>query len=162
MADSNGPITARATTAADAALWRELRHAALQEAPYAFGSTYARERDRPAAAYLDWVEDGLAVLAFDGDEAVGMGAGYLDDGRFHVIAVWVRPEARRRGVNGAVVRQLVEIASGLGLPVVLDVALANTVARAAYESYGFTGTGEVTPIRDGATELKERMVLPAG
>lgn len=154
------PIETRTATASDAPIWRELRHAALQDAPFAFGSTYERERDWPDERYAEQLADGFAVLAFEDGEPAGMGAGYVVDGCFHVVAVWVRPQRRRRGINAAVVGRLVTIARELGLPVDLQVTLANPAARAAYEKAGFVATGELSPVRDGADELKERMVLP--
>lgn len=154
-----GEVTVRVAGPADASTWRDLRHDALREAPYAFGSTYAREADWGEEVYAARLAAGLSVLGLLDGEPVGIGAGYVEDGRFHVVSVWVRPSARRRGVNTAVLHRLLDLASGLGLPVELQVAVDNPGARAAYERAGFEGTGELAPVREGSDQLEERMVL---
>ena len=37
--------------------------------------------------------------------------------------------------------------------------IANTAARRSYERYGFRGTRETRPLREGSAEVVERMVL---
>src|SRR3954463_12603072 len=49
---------------------KPLRLRALREDPDSFGSTLAREQDRPDAEWDFWVRDSL--IAFDGDTPVGM------------------------------------------------------------------------------------------
>jgi len=155
-----GPISVRDATVDDAATWRLLRHRALQDAPFAFGSTYARERDWGDEAYAGWLADGYNVLGEYDGTPVGIGGGLVEDGWCHIVSIWVAPEARRRGVNGAMITRLVEHATEAGLRVELMVTLANTGARIAYERLGFVGTGEIVPVREGESALEERMVLP--
>ncbi len=145
--------------------WRDLRLRALRDAPSAFGSTYARERDFGEDVWRDRLgdPDGVAVLAFADGTPVGMGAGYQDlPGWLHVVAMWVDPAWRGRRVGHRVLDAVRAWAEARGLRLHLDVAEGNVAARASYERYGFEPTGESRPIREDATERVERLVLPAG
>lgn len=143
-------------------LWRSIRLRALQDAPTAFGATYERE---VAFGEGDWLgrlgQDAPAVLAMAGADPVGMGAGFQDlDGWLHVVAMWVDPAWRGRGIGHRVLEHLVDWARTRGLRTHLDVTVGNDSARAVYERFGFTATGEVRPLREGSTDTVERMVLP--
>ena len=143
--------------------WRELRLRALLDAPSAFGSTYERERDRPDHLWRDRLAepDGVSVLAFDDGLPVGMAAGFQDlPGWLHVVAMWVDPSRRGLGVSHLLLDAVREWATGRELRLHLDVARGNPAARTSYERYGFVPTGESRPIRDGAAELVDRLVLP--
>ena len=95
----------RTLEADDWPLWRELRLAALAEAPYAFGSTLAQwqgsgdqeERWR-ARLSIPGAHDLLALL--DG-LPVGMASGVPGEGAENVelISMWVNPTARGKGVG---------------------------------------------------------------
>jgi len=144
--------------------WREIRLRALLESPEAFGSTYERE---VAFAEQDWrgrleSEESVGALAEDaGGRAVGMGAGFPDrPGYLHVVAMWVAPDARGRGVAHDVLRCIEGWAAKRGLGLHLDVNTRNTVARRSYERYGFVATGRTRPLREGSTDLVENLVLP--
>lgn len=142
--------------------WREIRLRALLDSPDAFGSTYARE---VGFTETDWrrrleASDAVSVLALDGGRPIGMGGGYPDlPGWLHVVAMWVDPTARGRGVAQSVLDAIHGWAGPRGLRLHLDVSTTNPGARRAYERYGFTVTGETRPLRAGSTELVERMVL---
>jgi GNAT superfamily N-acetyltransferase len=162
-AGPDDPVEVRVVGPDEWSTWREIRLRALQDSPSAFGSTYARElafteddwRDRLGSA------DGVCVLAGDVARPIGMGGGFQDlPGFLHVVAMWVDPAARGRGVGQAVLRSLADWAGAHGLRLHLDVNTANPGARRAYERYGFVGTGETRPLRDGSSEVIERMVLP--
>ncbi|QNN53327.1 GNAT family N-acetyltransferase [Nocardioides mesophilus] len=152
----------REATGEDWPLWRELRLRALGESPGAFGSTYERELAFTEAAWrgrLDGVA-GPAVLATIGSRTVGMGAGFRDlPGWLHVVAMWTEPELRGAGVGTAVLAWLADWADRNQLRLHLDVAQSNPRARQVYERAGFVATGEIRPLRDGAAEQVERLVL---
>jgi GNAT superfamily N-acetyltransferase len=144
--------------------WREIRLRALLESPEAFGSTHARE---VAMTEDDWrgrlgSHESVSVLAEDGGgRAVGMGGGFPDrPGLLHVVAMWVAPEARGRGVAHDVLRCIEAWAAERGLGLHLDVNTRNAVARRSYERYGFVATGSTRPLRAGSTDLVENLVLP--
>ena len=142
--------------------WRETRLRALLDSPSAFGSTYAREI---RLAEPDWrrrLEDpgAVSVLVLDDGRPVGMGAAYQDrPGWLHVVAMWTDPSARGSGVARDVLAAIERWAGERHLHLHLDVSTTNPVARTAYERYGFRGTGETRPLREGSTERVERMVL---
>ena len=143
--------------------WREIRLEALLESPDAFGSTHARE---VAMTEDDWRArleqgDSVSVLAEEDGRPVGMAAGFPDrPGYLHVVAMWVAPAARGRGVAHAVLRCIEDWAAARGLDLHLDVNTRNTAARHSYERYGFVGTGATRPLREGSADVVENLVLP--
>ena len=142
--------------------WRDIRLRALQDAPNAFGSTYERELVFTESDFRNRLDGSdPSVIAFVGDEPVGMGAGFQDaEGWLHVVAMWVDPASRGQGVGGLVVKELVNWSGEHGLRAYLDVATGNYAARRFYERHGFVGTGETRPIRPGSNQTIERMDLP--
>jgi hypothetical protein len=88
-------VTVRRATVDDWEIVRDVRLAALQEAPYAFGSTYARERDFDEETWRGRLSnpDGPTFLAFDGDTAVGIDGVHTEDGDRILVAMWVAPSA---------------------------------------------------------------------
>lgn len=157
-----GDLTVRPAGPEDWRTWRDLRLRALRDSPSAFGSTYEREAAFDEAAWRDRLlgRDGVTVLAWHSDRAVGMGGGYQDlPGFLHVVAMWTDPAHRGYGVGGAVLSAIETWALVRGLRLHLDVNTANAGARALYERCGYVATGEVRPLREGSSETAERMVL---
>ena len=139
--------------AGDAALLRDVRLRALQSDPASFGSTYERELafeparwDKRAAEGADG-DDFATVLALDGDAAVGIVSAARDEDEpslFHVYAMWVAPEARRRGLG----RRLLEALEGWmlaagGTTSQLSVTTEAAAAQRLYASAGYEPDGEV-------------------
>jgi ribosomal protein S18 acetylase RimI-like enzyme len=129
-------------------LWRELRLAALAEAPAAFGSTLA---DWSGAGDTErrWRER-LQVVALNlaltwGNEPVGMVSAVAPngDGFTELISLWVAPSARGRGVGDEAIRQVVAWARREHPPgrVVLAVRSHNERAIGLYRRHGFTDAG---------------------
>ncbi|HUR15493.1 MAG TPA: GNAT family N-acetyltransferase [Mycobacteriales bacterium] len=135
-------------TDADWRAWRDLRLEALADTPIGFGELHA---DAVLRSDEEWEErinhppnPGVRVMAFDGDEAVGMAGGFVSDAGLPILfAVYVRPAAR----GGEVLRLLVdEVAAWAApAPLTLDVHVDNERARRAYLTLGFVLTGETTP-----------------
>jgi len=142
--------------------WRDIRLRALQDAPNAFGSTYERELAFTESDFRNRLDGhDPAVIAFVGDEPVGMGAGLQHlEGWLHVVAMWVNPRSRGHGVGGLVLNELVGWASEHGLRAHLDVATGNPAARRFYERHGFVATGQTRRLRPGSNQTNERMDLP--
>ena len=146
--------------------WRELRHAALADAPEAFGSTVAdwtgagdtepRWRARLADVALN-----IAISA-DG-EPVGMASGTApeSDGAVEIISMWVAPAARGQGVGDLAIRHIVAWAATVypGHDVVLSVKAGNAAAIALYRRHGFADAG---PSPDDPSERLMRRVTPSG
>jgi GNAT superfamily N-acetyltransferase len=103
-----------------------------------FGSTFEREAGFADEIWKEWAGEhaaGDAIATFwarRAEQAVGMVGAYRnedDDGLFHVIAMWVAPEARRQGLGRALLSQVEEwIRSSGGRLVQLQVT---TAARSA-------------------------------
>ncbi len=147
---------------------RRVRLAALAQAPEAFGSTYAEcVLWEPAQwrAQLERIPTFVAVI--DGAD-VGMVRGVeseRSDAAAYLISMWVAPEARRRGVGGALIDAVVGWARGLGkAELLLHARDYNSGAIALYEREGFRATGEVVVAPPPEEHLREielrRSLLP--
>jgi ribosomal protein S18 acetylase RimI-like enzyme len=134
-------------------LFRDVRLRALEDSPDAFGSTLERER---AFTEADWRRrlSGPVVVVFD-PAPVSMGGLFDDNGVGHVWGMWTDRAHRRRGHARAVLDALFPPEG----PVQLHVNVANLEARAAYERYGFAGTGVLEPLRPGSDQRMELLVL---
>ncbi len=142
--------------------WRELRLAALGEAPYAFGSTLADwqgtgDDERRWRARLG------DVPANYGADVAGRPAGMISgacdaDGPVELISMWVAPFARGRGVGDALIGAVLGwAATNHPGPVVLHVREGNAHAATLYRRHGFVDDGLVD---DGGGPLERRMVRP--
>lgn len=159
-------IELRVLTPDDWRLWRELRLAALAEAPDAFSSRLAdwqgegdREERWRARLGIPGSHDLVATL--DGLPA-GMASGVPgdDEGVVDLISMWIAPAARGRGVGDALVGEVVAWAGRVGARTVrLDVHDTNDAAAALYRRNGFRRSGR-TKVDDGA--LEHEMVRPLG
>ncbi len=140
----------RVTQKQDWLLLKQIRLAALQDTPTAFGVSYqtaAADSDAQwqvrAAGERTWF-----WLAFDDDRPVGLvGAGFRDPARYELIAMWVEPAARGAGVADALVAAVKARAVELGLEALyLEVAPENTRAVQFYQRHGFVFMEEWEPI----------------
>ncbi|MCZ0991538.1 GNAT family N-acetyltransferase [Streptomyces diastatochromogenes] len=130
-------------------LWRELRLAALAEAPYAFGSTLAdwqgfgdREERWRARLSIPGAHDLVALL--DG-LPVGMASGVPgeEEDSVELISMWVNPVARGQGLGDYLIQAVERWASDRGARTLrLSVMPDNSKALALYERHGFMDTGE--------------------
>jgi ribosomal protein S18 acetylase RimI-like enzyme len=138
---------------------RELRLAMLAADPDAFWADPVEAQGRTAAQWREEIAGPrLHLQAREGDEVLGgialLPQGYtpahpLPDDRAHIVSLWVRPEARGRGISSALLRHLATLALELGRPDLrLDVDESNAPARALYERLGFRPTGARDP-REG-------------
>jgi GNAT superfamily N-acetyltransferase len=157
-------VLVRKAVPADWETLRDIRLAALRDAPDAFGSTYpeqaafTRERwlDRIAGngtflAYLDKGEPVGDEVARVGDpgEPVGLAGGYQEEsGVIELVSMWVRPRARGHGVGEALLDAVADWARTTHNASALHlwVTETNKPARLLYERNGFTATGERQPV----------------
>jgi RimJ/RimL family protein N-acetyltransferase len=121
--------------------WRDLRLEALQDTPIGYGELYA---DAVLLTDEEWQgrgsRPGVKVIAYDGDDPVGMAGGFVgEDGSPVLFGVYVRPAARGGGVLSALVDAVAAWAAPAEL--VLEVHVDNHRARRAYEKLGFALTG---------------------
>ncbi len=142
-------------------LWREVRLRALADAPDAFGSTLAREQAYGEDDWREWLNE-PAVVALEDGAAVACGALFANrPGYAAVVAMWVAPDLRGRGLSRRVLDVLVDWAGARGLRVELGVNRLNPVARAAYLAYGFAPTPRCHPLRDGSDKICDVLELDA-
>lgn len=128
-----------------------MRLRALATDPASFGSTYEREAVFPDQTWAERAErssageDAKTLLAIRGDEPVGLVTALRDQTHrslFHVVEMWVAPEARRAGLG----RKLLDEIEGWiyscgGTRARLSVTNAATAARQLYEGAGYTPDG---------------------
>lgn len=151
----------RRLTPDDWQLWRAIRLQSLADAPDAFGSTLERENAFTEAEWRERLVGSRAVLVLVDGRPVAMGAGWRpDDDRFDIVAMWVEPAFRGRGLSMPVLHTLVEIGLSEGRRIGLCVTRGNDVARSAYERFGFVDSGETGPLREGSDLMVDHMVLP--
>ncbi len=172
-------IVVREATPGDWELMRDVRLAALAEAPHAFGSTYAREagfteerwRGRFSQRSVTFFAqagpaDGTAPADGTGPGpgaggVAGLGGVLAEDGVPELVSMWVRPSARGLGVGAALVEAAAAWARGRGhADLFLWVTEGNPAARRMYERCGFTPTGEAQPLPSDPSVPEIRMKRP--
>ncbi|WP_444950439.1 GNAT family N-acetyltransferase [Micromonospora ureilytica] len=160
-------IEIRVLTPDDWPTWRELRLAALTEAPGAFGSRLAdwqgdgdreqRWRDRlsiPGSHNLVAVLDGRPV---------GMASGVptADPLVMDLISMWVHPDARGRGVGDRLVNEVAHWAREHGADRLrLSVMPQNARAKALYHRAGFALTDELGDLLPDGGSREQVMLRP--
>ena len=139
-------------------IWRDLRLAALTDAPYAFGSTLAETRERDEAAWrsgfptdqrganfvgrLDGAEAGMCAVIMPADPLGEREPEPL------LVAMWLAPAARGTGLAEALVRAAEKWCVEHDLSRMrLDVVEDNQRAIRLYERLGYLPTGQAVPLR---------------
>lgn len=155
----------RVLTPEDWAIWRELRLAALTEAPEAFGARLADwqgDGDRPDR----WrgrlsIPDSYQVVALLDGRPVGLASGMPTDdpGTVELISMWVSPTDRGRRIGDQLVRSVLAwAAAGSAQRVRLRVVRGNETAEALYQRHSFRDSLEPdVPMPDGVRH--ERMMI---
>ena len=148
----------------DWSLFRELRLAALREAPDAFSSTLADWQDAREARWRERLTNVPfnAIAFLDGAAAGMVGAtGPNAAGTVELISMWVAPFARGRGVGDALVKSVAQWAAEKhAREVTLEVVESNGPARALYERCGFADQGRLS--KPGVTQPERWMRLAVG
>jgi ribosomal protein S18 acetylase RimI-like enzyme len=145
-------VLVRETVTDDWQALRDIRLEALRDAPAAFGSTYEREALRGEEHWHARIARGGTFLAYipalSASEPVGLIGGYQEDPiTVELVSMYVRPQARGRGVGEALVATVIDWATARNAASVhLWVTETNTPARALYERCGFQLTGERQPL----------------
>jgi len=128
--------------------WRDIRLAALTEAPRSFADTAA---EAGALGEQDWramTRDGAIFIATVGSQAVGVVAGLPRDGALErgLGAMWVAPAWRGRGVAAMLAGAVIDWARSQGCSrISLWVPADDGRARAFYRRQGFQPTGRARP-----------------
>ena len=130
----------------DAWAYRGIRLAALEQSPEAFGSTYDIEVARPIAAFEERLATSTVFGAYVEGKLVGI-AGFKQQGgekdahKGFVWGMYVRPEARRRGVGAALVEAILRFARDRVEQLTLTVVRGNDPAIEIYKKAGFVVYG---------------------
>jgi len=144
-------------TPEDWQLYRRVRLAALEEAPYAFGSTYAAERDSPERRWRQTLIDRTRFVAEEAGVVLGTVSGGDGEsvGVAAMTAMWVDPRSRRRGVGEVLVKSLLDWARSAGFAeMFLWVTDGNDAAERLYARNGFKRTGAAQDVRPGHLEFE--------
>jgi GNAT superfamily N-acetyltransferase len=158
-------VVVREVSPDDWEVLRDVRLAALLDAPYAFGSTYAREARFTPRQWRERINHrGVTFLGYlpEVPEPAGLAGVYVKDGSCDLISMWVRPSARGKGVGEALITAAADWARSRGHDAVfLWVTESNPPARLLYERCGFAPTGDRQrlPSNPSLTEIRMRRPL---
>ena len=153
----------RATTITDWQALRKIRLQALRDAPYAFSSTHAGEA---TLGDDEWhrraTRDGSFLAFLPEVSPAGLGGGYLAaPDTAELISMFVRPQARGRGVGEAIIDTVAEWARQKDAATMhLWVTETNKHARLLYERCGFTVTAERQPLPSSPSLVEIGMQRP--
>jgi len=160
-------VVVREVTPDDWEVLRDVRLAALREAPSAFASTYAREASFTEEQWRGRISDrSVTYLAYlpgrpdqpENPEPAGLAGAYVADGVANVVSMWVRPSARGNGVGEALIGATADWAKARDhAALVLWVTESNSPARKLYDRCGFAPTGDRQPLPSDPTLAEVRM-----
>jgi ribosomal protein S18 acetylase RimI-like enzyme len=144
--------------------FRALRLRALADAPDAFGSTLAEERDDTDERWQRRAHpsDGFVAVAEREGVLVGLAIGAPAPGHVQaagLFSMWVDPAERGHGLGGRLIDAVVDWARGAGYGAIgLGVTTTNHGAIALYERLGFVDSGERHPLRERTDLVIQIMV----
>jgi GNAT superfamily N-acetyltransferase len=138
---------------------REVRLAALTDAPASFGATLADEQAHGEQHWRDTIRTGALFVALTGGSPVGTASGSPvglvggfprpGDGACGLGAMWVTPALRGRGVADRLVAAVVAVVAwaraGHNRRIDLWAPADNPRARRFYQRQGFEPTGVTRP-----------------
>jgi ribosomal protein S18 acetylase RimI-like enzyme len=151
------------------ATFKAVRLSALHDTPSAFGSTFADESRLSEADWdrrvAQWNGDrSICRLAWDGDRACGIAAGYLDPEQAthaHLVSMWVAPAHRRHGVGRLLVEEIIDWACGRRAQTLrLMVTSNNGGAIRFYQRLGFRKTGKIEHYPNDPALVEFEMIRP--
>jgi GNAT superfamily N-acetyltransferase len=142
-------------------VFRDVRLAALREAPYAFGSTLHREARASDDSWRERLEKRAQFVARLDGVIVGTAGGFAEDeATAELISMWVAPSARGQGAGDALVDAVVGWAGEQRFGAVrLWVADGNDHAERLYARHGFERTGVVKAIHPDEARMEFEMKM---
>lgn len=159
-------ITIRRIQLGEGDLFKQIRLASLQDAPYAFSSSYDSALRRSAESWHEQAENTAqgtnraTFIAFSDEKPIGIAALYrLEDKADvgEVLQVWVAPEYRGMNVAWDLMNTIFWWARENNIhSIIAGVTDGNTRAQKFYTKYGFSITDESSPPHsDGIVLVKE-------
>lgn len=149
-------------------LLRDVRLAALADAPHAFASRFEGESQLPAGAWETFATErsaGRETTNFfieSDDSVLGLVGAYRNGGQpetVDLVSMWVTPRARGQGAGAQLVRSVVEWAEeGGARRVALWVMRTNDPARSLYERTGFVAVDVTSDLATHPCHAEIRMV----
>lgn len=150
-------------------IYREVRLAALKEAPTAFGSTYEESVGRDDASWrarLAAIDPALdcPLGVFENGRAVGLAWGSIqpdNSEKADLYQMWTAPECRGEGAARRLLNEVIAWAIDQGATeIVLGVTRGNVAAESLYRSAGFEAFGEPERLRPGVDQWITNMKKP--
>ena len=133
---------------------KDVRLRALEEAPYAFGTTLAEGKKRTDRDWQDMARDHATLsdrayfMAYVGDNSCGMAGCYRTAPDTVVLtAMWVAPEMRGQKIGEQVVRAVIKWARDGGATTLEAWVSENNPAGIFYKKIGFEETSSTEPLR---------------
>lgn len=144
---------------------RDVRLAALRDAPQAFASTYEREAAFTEADWQRRIAQGGSFLAYApelGTAPAGIAGGFeTGPGTIELVSMWVTPRARGHGIGQALVEAVAGWARARSASRLhLWVTENNRHARLLYDRCGFRPTAERQPLPSDPEVTEIGMVRP--
>jgi GNAT superfamily N-acetyltransferase len=161
-------VLVRAATMTEWQVLRDIRLAALRDAPHAFLATYAVEKAFGEADWQRRISRGGTFFAHvpkvDPTEPAGLAGAFQEKDKsatIELVSLWVRPQARGLGVGEALVAAVIELARARNATAVhLWLTEMNKHARSLYERCGFSSTKERQPLPSNPDVNEVGMILP--
>ena len=142
---------------------KDVRLRALEEAPYAFGTTLSEGQKRTDRDWQDMARDHATLsdrayfMAYVGDDPCGMAGCYRRTSDIVMLtAMWVAPEVRGQKIGEQIVRAVIEWARESGATTLEAWVSENNPARIFYKKVGFEETSTTELLR---SDSKIQMVL---
>ena len=158
-------ITIRRLQVGEGELFKQIRLRALQEAPYAFPTTYADAMERSSESWREQADrsaqgpDRATFIAIADGLPIGMTALYRDEDQAEVgelLQVWVSPEYRGTRVIWDLMDEIFRWARENGFDrIIAGVTKGNDRAVKFYMNYGFSLTDERSASAAGVYLVKE-------
>jgi GNAT superfamily N-acetyltransferase len=142
--------------------FRDIRLAALLDAPTAFGSTHAQSVLYTEHIWRSRLTTAAMFAAERDDRLVGIAGGLPNEAHetAALISMWVAPEARGEGIGERLVNAVIGWARETGHErLKLWVTVGNSSAERLYQRCGFIDTGETEPIDNGSGLSEKSMEL---
>ncbi len=135
-------FTTRRLTAADLAAYRTVRNEGLTNDSGSFRISVADDDAQGEAVWKKRLDEDYVVAVEDGGRILGIGgfsrmSGTKADHKGLIWGMYVRPEARGKGVGDLVLQALVAHAQTVVRQLQLTVVAANPRAIAFYQRHGF-------------------------